>query len=286
MRPVFFAWRFPELAREQAVAERRSRPVELRRVTKVIADARSILETVFGPGSVLKNGVSGEAQAPADRLTALADLAERLRPLVGISHWGVGASVEEAQRASLVAEQRRALALVWSSTLEKELDLKKSEAAAELPAVSAERLTPAQIEARFREHADRYAARAAEQDQADTAALADRRQRAATALERLRQSGALAQLEQKDPEAYAEVLRLAQAAQERLAKGGTFHGLPLPRKLRLEKLPPGTRVKGKVKVQTAEGEKWLSGRKGLVAAPEPVQAGGSVGHPEGAGAAR
>lgn len=288
MRPVFFAWRLPELAEDQARAEKRSSPVDLRRVARAVAQTKPILEQAFGPGSVLKLGVTGEAQTDAARLACLADLREKLLPVAGRVHFGVGVIIEEAQRAAQVAERRRVGVAVWSPEMAEEAeDLSKS-AGMSKGAASGEPsrpISPKRVEARLRAHADTYAARQRREQAEDVRLAQERRQRAGQALEHLRESGKLAEMAVKDPPAFAEVMQLVAALEGTLEKSGTFHGLPLPRRVRMDLLPPGTRVKGKLKVDTPEGSKWVSGRKGLVSAPEAAQTGGRSGRAAGAASA-
>lgn len=273
MRTVFYSWRFPEVMRSTVSAERRSAAAELRQLRRHLHNARQIVEAALGAGSVLKDGPAGEATASSDRLATVRGLADRLVPLVGRSHWGVGTTLKEAAEAAEQAEARRCPVLVWSSGMS--AGLRKAEPAR--PGA----LDLARVEAALREHADRHEQKKQEAERAAAREEADRRSLAASALLELRSSGRLEQMQQQSPETYMEVRALMDAAQAALVKGGTFHGLPLPRKVRQSALPPGTKVGGRMKVETPDGEKWRSARQGLVADEEAERNGGSVGHATG-----
>lgn len=99
MRPAYFAWIFPSLLRQSKRAEERSDPAEMRAARRRAQVAADRIEVALGAGSVVKLGGAGLAQAPADKIGALAKLGSDLRDYAGQSCWGVGLTVKEAEIA-------------------------------------------------------------------------------------------------------------------------------------------------------------------------------------------
>lgn len=272
MRPVTIAFAFPDLASTKKRAEERNRPVELRRLEQTLEDARTAIEKYLGVGSVASMGCEGYAQCSADRIGVLAALAEHLRPSAGDSAWGVGLTIPEAQAALCASLRRGGRPVVYTPT-DEEVELHKAEAASSKP-------SRFDLEARLRDHADRYAKRIEEARTTKVRDLSGARARAAAALQQLRTSGRLQDMAERDPASYQATMALAAAAQECLAKSSTYHGLPIPKLPRLPGMPVGTVAHGKIKVSTPDGDKWRSGRKGMVRSNEPAATGGRAGFPQ------
>lgn len=277
MRPAYFAWIFPSLLRQSKRAEERSDPAEMRaarRRAQVVADR---IEVRLGAGSVVKLGGAGLAHAQADKIGALARLQDDLQDYAGQSCWGVGLTVREAEIARDYAAKHNQALAVYSPVLGG--DLKKAEEGRP-PIEPQERedgLPIYQIEAELRDAADAYEAKQTQGRKESADRLAGARARAAAAIDELRAGGKLEEQAQSDPEAYQATMALIQATQEALAKGGTFKGLPVPRITRLKGSPVGTVLLGKIKVQTADGDKWRGARGGLVRDNQPEAEGSKVG---------
>lgn len=278
MRPAYFAWTFPSLARDARRAEARSDPAEMRhsrRRAQVVADR---IEIALGAGSVVKGGAEGAAHAPADRIGALAQLRDDLREYAGWSSWGVGLTLREAEVARDYAAKRGEVLVAYSPILG-DGDLGKSEGDQDSAVESSleGELPMYRIEAELRDHADRYEERLAAERQREADRLSVARARAAAAVEALRASGKLARQSDADPETYEAVMALVGATQEALAKGGTFRGLPIPRIAKLRGSPVGTILLGKIKVATPEGDRWRGARSGLIRDAKPASEGGRTG---------
>ena len=276
MRPAYFAWIFPSLLRQSKRAEERSDPAEMRaarRRAQVVADR---IEVALGAGSVVKLGGAGLAQAPADKIGALAKLGDDLRDYAGQSCWGVGLTVKEAEIARDHAAKYGQALVAYSPVLGG--GLKKSED--DRPVAPGNEPAPMaahQLEAILRDAADAYEERQLAARRAEGDRLSQARAKAAAAIDGLRAGGRLERQAQEDPDGYQAMMALIEATQEALVKGGTFKGLPIPRISKIKGSPVGTVLMGKIKVDTAEGPKWRGARGGLVRESQPAAEGGKMG---------
>lgn len=274
MRPAYFAWIFPSLLRQAKRAESSSDPAEMRaarRRAQVVADR---IEVALGAGSVVKLGGAGLAQAPADKIGALAKLGDDLRDYAGQSCWGVGLTVKEAEIARDHAAKYGQALVAYSPVLG---GLKKSEDDRPVTPGDASPMAAHQFEAILRDAADAYEERQLAARRAEGDRLSQARAKAAAAIDGLRAGGRLERQAQEDPDGYQATVALIEATQEALAKGGTFKGLPIPRIPKIKGSPVGTVLMGKIKVDTAEGPKWRGARGGLVRESQPAAMGGKVG---------
>lgn len=277
MRPAYFAWIFPSLARDVRRAEARNMPSEMRATSRRVQVVADRIEVALGAGSVVRTSPAGLAHAQADKIGTLARLQDDLRDYAGQSCWGIGLTVREAEIARDYAAKHNQALAVYSPVLGGDLQKAEEGQPPIEPQEQEDDLPIHQIEAELRDAADAYEAKQAQARKESTDRLAGARARAAAAIDELRAGGKLEEQAQSDPEAYQATMALIQATQEALAKGGTFKGLPVPRIARLKGSPVGTVLLGKIKVQTAEGDKWRGARGGLVRDSQPEAEGSKVG---------
>ena len=278
MRPAYFAWIFPSLARDARRAEARSDPAEMRRERRRAQVVTDRIEVALGAGSVVKGGAAGAAHAPADKIGALARLRDDLREYAGQSSWGVGLTLREAEIARDYAAKRGEALVAYSPALGGgELSKTEGGPIEEVESQPEPDQPMHRIEAELRDHADRYEERQAAEGKVEADKLSSARAKAAAAVEALRASGKLARQAETDPETHEAVMALVEATQEALAKGGTFKGLPVPRIAKLRGSPVGTILLGKIKVATAEGDKWRGALSGLIRDAQPASEGGRTG---------